>query len=126
MNDTLGLKDAVNVRILKCFVEVDPSDKVFAGFRSNINYPNFSRKLLENVLAEVPSITEIQFDAWPSVKKDGEMMRGLVEVALQQKKMVSWGPERGWNNDEDADLDEILLVKKMGGIVLSRGVAALA
>lgn len=123
VNDALGLKDAVKVRILKCFIEVDPTDKIFAGFRSDIFYEKFSRKLLEEILVELPSLTEIQFDAYPSVKKDGAMVRGLVEVALQHNKLISWGPERGWNNDEGADLEEILLVKKMGEVVLSRGVA---
>jgi len=126
VNDALGLKDAVHVRVLKCMVEVDTTDDIFAGFRSGVNYEKFGRKLLEEVLSQVPSITEVQFDAWPSVKKDGAMMCGLIQAALQQNKMVSWGPERGWNNDEDAGLEEILLVKKMGGIVLSRGAAVLA
>lgn len=104
VNEALGLRDAVNVRILKCFVEVDPSDSVFAGFRRGIDYGQFSRTLLTEVLDEVPSVAEIQFDAWPSVKKDGDMMRGLIETARQQKKLISWGKEKGWSDEEDADL----------------------
>lgn len=126
VNEALGLKDAVNVRKLKCFVEVDPSDNVFAGFRRGIDYGKFSRNLLDEVLIEVPSITEIQFDAWPSVKKDGDMLCGLIEVALKHEKMISWGKEKGWTDDGDADLAEISLVKKMGGVVLNRAVAVLA
>jgi len=124
VNDALGLKDTVNVRILKCFVEIDPTDNsIFPGFGFDNFYEKFSRKLLADVLMAVPSITEIQFDGYSSVKKTGLMMRGLIEVALQHKKLVTWGPERGWSNDEDASLDEILLVKQMGGLVLSRGFA---
>jgi len=127
VNDALGLKDAVNVRILKCFIELDPSDNMFSGFRWSINYPRFCRKLLEEILAEVPSISEIQFDAYSSVKKNGAMMRELLEVARNHVNLVSWGLERGWDDeDEDDGIDEKLLVKELGGLSLSRGVTALA
>jgi hypothetical protein len=101
VNEALGLKDAGSVRILKVLVEIDTSDPIFKGFRRGDDgyYENFSRNLLNQVLESTPSIVEIQFDAYPSVRPDGKMMKALLGVAYEHKKMVSWGPERGWKHD---------------------------
>jgi hypothetical protein len=104
VNDALGLQDASNVRSLNVFVEVDTSDPIFKGFRRDDDgfYERFSRDLLDNVLMCVPSIIEIQFDAYPSVRRNGAMMRGLLEIAKKHKRYISWGPERGWNENEES------------------------
>ncbi|PNY24254.1 Uncharacterized protein TCAP_05809 [Tolypocladium capitatum] len=103
VNDALGLKDCVNVRKLNVFVECDPSDGVFKGFRRSEGfYEGFSRRLLASVIDELPAVGVIEFDAWSSVKKSGDMMRGLLDVATQSKRLIRWGPERGWTDtDED-------------------------
>jgi hypothetical protein len=102
VNDTLGLQDATSVRLLAVFVEVDTSDPVFKGFRREEDgfYERFSRDLLVKVLMSVPSIIEVQFDAYPSFRRDGDMMRGLLGVANKYKTLVSCGPERGWNGQQ--------------------------
>ena len=104
INDALGLQDATSVRLLAVFIEVDTSDPIFKGFRREEDgfYERFSRDLLDEVLISVPSIIEVQFDAYPSVQKDGDMMRGLLGIANKYKKLVSWGPERGWNEHQEA------------------------
>lgn len=104
VNDALGLQDTTSVRVLTVFVEVDTSDPIFKGFRREEDgfYERFSRDLLEKVLMSVPSIIEVQFDAYPSVRRDGDMMRGLLGVANKCEKLVSWGPERGWNEQQEA------------------------
>lgn len=92
------------MRTLKIFVECDPSDAVFNGFRAGDGfYEGFCRDLLEGVLGEVKAIEKVEFDAWSSVKRSGDMMRGLAEVVDRWGKVVGWGPERGWglNGDED-------------------------
>jgi len=67
--------------------------------------------LLDDVLSSVPSIANVQFDAWTSVMKDGPMMRSLLGVANKYKKMISWGPERGWNDEKNEDWMESLIAK---------------
>jgi hypothetical protein len=102
VNDALGLQDTVSVRLLAVFVEVDTSDPIFKGFRRDEDgfYEKFSRDLLNQVLISVPSILEVQFDAYPSVREEGDMMRGLLAAANKHKKLISWGPERGWNEQQ--------------------------
>lgn len=106
VNPALGLADCVNLQFLTVFVECDPSDGVFNGFRrADGFYEGFSRTLLGNVLAEIPHLTRVYFDAWTSVKKTGAMMKALFEVTATQGKKICWGPERGWtdtNEMEDA------------------------
>jgi hypothetical protein len=95
----LGLQDATSVRLLAVFVEVDTSDPIFKGFRRDEDgfYEIFSRNLLDDVLTSVPSIGEVQFDAYPSVRQNGAMMKGLLDIVNKHGKHISWGPERDWN-----------------------------
>ncbi|KAL3958212.1 hypothetical protein ACCO45_006374 [Purpureocillium lilacinum] len=93
VNDALGLKDCVNVRKLSVFVECDPSDGVFKGFRRSEGfYEGFSRKLLASVAETLPHLAVIEFDSWSSVKKSGAMMQGLLDVAAQTGRLIRWGP----------------------------------
>ncbi|KAK2601801.1 hypothetical protein QQS21_004685 [Conoideocrella luteorostrata] len=99
VNEALGLRDCVNVRKLTVYVECDPSDSTFKGFRRSEGfYEDFSARLLTSVLAELPELSTIEFDAFPSVKKTGDMMRGLLDVAAESKRLIQWGPERGWTD----------------------------
>lgn len=113
VNPALGLVDCQNVRVLKIFVECDPSDGIFKGFRhSDGFYEKFSQDLLRAVLLGVASIKVVEIDAWSSVKREGDMIRGLLQVVRQFKdKAIAWGPERGWDADEDGKdwLDVTLL-----------------
>lgn len=107
VNDALGLKDCINVRKLTVFVECDPSDGVFNGFRHSEGfYESFSRKLLSSVVSAMPALQLIEFDAWSSVKKGGAMMHGLLDVAEESKRLIRWGPLRGWT-DEMGDDDSV-------------------
>ncbi|KAJ9155823.1 3 exoribonuclease family protein [Coniochaeta hoffmannii] len=102
VNPALGLKDCANVRYLTVFVECDPSDGVFKGFRrADGFYEMFSRNLLEKVLAELPQVDRVFFDAWSSVKKSGSMMRTLFDTAVSQGRKICYGPERGWSEQDD-------------------------
>ncbi|RDA82470.1 hypothetical protein CP532_0416 [Ophiocordyceps camponoti-leonardi (nom. inval.)] len=102
VNDALGLHDCVHVQKLRVFVECDPSDGVFKGFRRSENfYESFSRNLLAAVIDALPAVRCVEFDAWSSVKKSGAMMRSLVDVAAQSKLLIRWGPERGWTDADD-------------------------
>ncbi|PBP22984.1 hypothetical protein BUE80_DR006112 [Diplocarpon rosae] len=125
VNDALGLQDCINVKVLKVFVECDPSDAIFAGFRKSEGfYERFSAGLLEAVLQEIPSIQVVEFDAYTSVSRTGAMMSGLREVVARYDKIVAWGAERGWDTESDQVwLDAILM---HGSGKLSKSVAVSA
>jgi len=104
VNPALGITDCVNVRKLTVFVECDPSDGIFNGFRrSDGFYEGFSCDLLRDVLKELPHLDRVHFDAWTSVKKSGAMMRGLFDLTTQQGRKICWGPERGWTDFDGED-----------------------
>jgi len=125
VNDALGLIDCTSVRVLKVFVEVDPSDGIFKGFRAGEGfYERFSQGLLKDVLKGVPTIEVVEFDAWPSVKRDGDMMRGLGEMITHFNKVVGWGPERGWEIESDQSWLNAMLSHDGGK--LSKSVAVFA
>lgn len=99
VNDALGLKECVSVRRVKVFVECDPSNDMFRGFRhSDGFYENFSRNLLTGVLAELPHCETVEFDANPSVRKTGAMMRSLLGAISEFNLRIAWGPEKGWDD----------------------------
>lgn len=102
VNPALGLSDCINVRRLTVFVECDPSDNVFKGFRKADGfYEKFSQQLLDDVLGQLPLLDRVHFDAWSSVKKSGAMIGGLLEVATARGKRICWGPEREWNDHDE-------------------------
>ncbi|KAB5578888.1 hypothetical protein GE09DRAFT_563413 [Coniochaeta sp. 2T2.1] len=104
VNPALGLADCVSVRYLTVFVECDPSDGTFNGFRrADGFYEGFSRSLLEKVLAELPHVDRVYFDAWTSVKKSGNMMRCLFETTASLGLKICFGSERGWTEQDEED-----------------------
>ncbi|KAB8069988.1 hypothetical protein BDV29DRAFT_41820 [Aspergillus leporis] len=101
----LGLEEMVRVRTFKVFIEVDPSHPVFEGFRiSKDFYTDFSGELLHQVLSRLPNLDHVEFDGWPSVRKNGALMQRLINETKAARKKIAWGPERGWT---DFDEDEI-------------------
>jgi hypothetical protein len=107
VNDALGLKGCVNVRRVKVFVECDPSNDIFKGFRrSDGFYEKFSQDLLEGVLNEMPWCKVVEFDANPSVKKSGAMMTGLLSITTKMCCKLAWGPEKGWDDGEEPEKPE--------------------
>ncbi|KAL5345416.1 hypothetical protein ACLOAV_009787 [Pseudogymnoascus australis] len=115
VTESLGLKDATNVRMLKVMVQVDTSDPMFIGYRArgldDSFYEDFSKALLENILVAVPSINEVQLDAWPSIQKEGPMISGLMGVVKQHRKVISWGPERGWSKEKGKDVIDLAIAR---------------
>jgi len=127
VNDALGLTDCTSVRVLKIFVECDPSDAIFKGFRKSEGfYEEFSASLLDEIMKRVPNIKMVEFDANTSVKRTGDMMSRLEEVlAKYEGKAVEWVPERGWEK-ENAQLWFDALLIHAASQRLSKTVAALA
>jgi len=122
VNDALKLGECVNVRKLTVFVECDPSDGIFNGFRRFDGfYEGFSCNLLIDVLKEMPLVDRIYFDAFPSVKKSGAMMRGLLEVVASRGIKICWGPEKGWTDHDDEPKGAGLYSSTELGLPLSSG-----
>lgn len=100
----LGLSDCVNVRRLHVYIEIDPSDKIFSGYRKASGfYEKFCQDLLDDILKGLPNVQKVQFDAHPSVKKKGDMARGLLETAVANQRTICWGPCRGWTDGEEEE-----------------------
>lgn len=99
MDERLALKDALKLRVLKIFVQCDPaSDPIFEGFRIGQDfYTEFSVALVRTLASQVPSLTEIEFDAWSPVKKSSPLMHGLLNEVKSLNKRILWGPERKWD-----------------------------
>ncbi|KAL9131572.1 MAG: hypothetical protein Q9217_000529 [Psora testacea] len=82
VHNGLCLEEMENVRIVKVFIEVDPSQDIFHGFREGKTYyTEFSRHLLAGVMQRLPSLQGVEFDGWPSVRmRGGTLMDSLAQV----------------------------------------------
>ncbi|KAH8723780.1 hypothetical protein GQ44DRAFT_760769 [Phaeosphaeriaceae sp. PMI808] len=110
VDSRLGLAAVTRIYRLQIFIELDPaSSEIFSGFCVGDNfYTEYCVGLLRNLLAQIPSISEVEFDAYPSVSKDTPLLLGLkAETKLNQKK-IGWGPERGWDKIVDGDLAGVM------------------
>ncbi|RWA09105.1 hypothetical protein EKO27_g6003 [Xylaria grammica] len=104
VNPALGLNQCVNVVKLTVFVECDPGNDIFKGFRQPGGfYEAFSKKLLTGILEEMPWVQRVEFDAWPSVKKSGALMAGLIDLITSRSLKITWGPERGWTDAAEVE-----------------------
>lgn len=103
MDDRLGLEEMVAVRTVKVFVECDPSHEIFNGFRIDRDFfTDFSGGLLKDVLQRFPSVILVELDGWPAVKREGPLVKRLLEVARNAGVRVS---EVGGKEDDDEDQD---------------------
>lgn len=102
------------VHKLAVFVEFDPEcSDVFQGVRVGTNfYTEFCVGLTRSLLAQLPSVGTVEFDAYPSVSKESPLLKGLVAETKLNQKRIAWGPERNWDAIVDGDLAGVL--GKMG------------
>lgn len=111
VNNGLGLEDMACARTLKVYIQCDPSHPVFEGFRvSKDYYTEFAGKLMQQILARLPNLAQVEFDGYPSVQKKGPLMTRLLEETRAANKKVLWGPERGWSNSSDDQHVDVLEV----------------
>ena len=110
LDSRLGLADLEKAKFLRVFVECDPaSDEIFQGFRvAEDFYTKFCVNLLCGLMFQVASLGDIEFDAYPSVKKSSPLLRSLLEAAEEEHKRILWGPERGWDKIVDINLVNVL------------------
>lgn len=102
----LGLEEMEAVRRVKVFVECDPSHEIFNGFRIDRDFfTGFSGGLLEEVLRRLPGVVQVELDGWPSVKREGPLVKRLLEVARNAGVRVL---ETGGNDEnQDVSIDRV-------------------
>lgn len=120
VNRGLGLEDMACARTLKVFVQCDPSHPVFEGFRiSRDYYTQFAGELMQQILARLPNLVQVEFDGYPSVQRKGALMTRLLGETRAARKKILWGPDRGWSNlyDDDAEnVDELVPYEQGNGL----------
>lgn len=98
---SLGLEQMDNLQTLRIFIECDPSHPIFEGFRiSKEFYTDFSGAILKNMLKRLPNLVNVEFDGYPSVHKNGDLMRRLLRETRAANKKIMWGPQRGWTDSD--------------------------
>lgn len=97
VNEALALGDATSLRRLRVFVEFDPAcSDIFRGFRvSDSFFTDFCVALLRDVLYAGESIDEIEFDGYPSVRRDSPLVTALLcEVQATDRRIgISWSAQ---------------------------------
>lgn len=90
VTDRLALEDISAVRKLMVFVECDPSHDIFKGFRpAHDFFTNFAGNILMEILRRLPSLGEVQFDGYPSVSRDGPLMKRLIDEVKRSEKKIT-------------------------------------
>lgn len=116
---SLGLQDCTGLKVLKIFVQCDPSDTHFNGFRGKNadedTYKWFCIDLLRGILQQVPRLKVVEIDAFPGIKQSAPLIVALRETIEHAGKKLIWGPLRGW--EHDAGMND--LQKAMAGMGLA-------
>ena len=74
-------------------------------------------------MEQVKSVEVVEFDAWESVKRDGDMVVRMKAVAQGEGKKIAWGPERGWRNEVEGEKGRVwadAVVGHGGGLVRTK------
>lgn len=120
---SLGLVDCTKMRTLKIFVEIDPSDDVFNGFRgknaTEDTYKWFCVDLLRGLLIQVPSLETVEMDAWPGIKKHAPLVMALKRTVEEHNRRLVWGPLRGFENEEQQERG----LTELGSAMASLGIS---
>ena len=112
MDGRLGLEEMEAVRTVKVFVECDPSHEIFNGFRIDRDFfTGFSGSLLEHVLRRLPSVLQVELDGWPSVKREGPLVKRLLEVT--RKAGVRIAEIGGKEDDADQEFSTCRALRRL-------------
>jgi hypothetical protein len=97
-----GIKDCTSLRRLKVFVELDPEDSSICRewMATRTSYTDFSVHCLTQLL-DATAIREVTFDGFPSVHKNGPLLRTLREACHEKSVKISYGLYRGWAREKD-------------------------
>lgn len=116
VDERLGLEEMEAVRTVKVFVECDPSHDVFSGFRIDRDFfTGFAGRLLEGVLRRLPSVRQVELDGWPSVQREGPLVKRLLEVARNAGvRILEVGAKEG------DDVDQDFLIRRARGMMRTK------
>ena len=105
VNDRLGLSDCTALKLLKVFIELDPESSSICRewMAGRSSYTDFSTRNLLDVINAAPTISEVRFDGFPSVQKNGPLMNALLAVCISRRLKISYGPIRGWTDCTEDD-----------------------
>lgn len=116
-----GLKDCKNLRTLKIFIELDPAsnpiNREWLKYRSL--YTDFCVPLVAKLYDDVPTLSDVIFDGYPSVEQDGDLMTAFLAQAREAGKRVSYGPERGWSTESLRTLELAKVERQLSELSLS-------
>ncbi len=85
----LGLDEMINVRTLKVFVKCDLPHDFIRGIRKGRDrYTGLSADLFEQNIEQLPALSSVEFDGWPSVMWEDSLMKRMIEVVKEHGKTV--------------------------------------
>jgi hypothetical protein len=103
-----------SVQVLQLFVEIDPSNPVFAKFRvSDGFYTEFCGGLLRDVLKAMPRLKIVQISGRPSVQMDGPLVSRLRREVEAQRRVLRWGEMGGGISVEEKTAELAHAVKRV-------------
>ncbi|TLD30062.1 hypothetical protein E2P81_ATG06715 [Venturia nashicola] len=105
----MGLAKCTALKQLKIFAELDPENSEICKqwMRNHQSYTAFSKELMVKILTTAPNITEVWFDGFPSVLKDGPLVSTLLAEANRLGKRITFGPLRGWDKPQAQHLIDV-------------------
>jgi len=94
---------------------------MFRGFRKEDPrfYTDFSLDLLRGLMADLPTITEIEFDAFEAVSKSCELLQSLLSEAGAARKRIVWGTEKDWDAPEEEAFDMVKLQNALAALTVN-------
>jgi hypothetical protein len=98
VDSRLGLASTTRVYKLRIFVAFDPaSHPTFGGvMEGRTHYTEYCVALVRALLAQIPSVSEVEFDAYPEVTTSSPLLMGLMDEAKLNQKKITWGDEGSW------------------------------
>lgn len=123
-NKRLRLNDCTDrVWRLVVFLECDPSDAIFTGFRKADGfYSAFCTRLLRDVLATLNNVREVRFEGWPSVRKASSPLLQQLEKVVEEEEhgqramgsiKTSW--DESLLRPPEPEVDPASLARRQGG-----------
>lgn len=56
-------------------------------------------------MERLPVLETVEYDAYPSVDRNGALMTRLIDETMKGKKRIVWGRERNWGDSLDDKLE---------------------
>ncbi|KAE9981338.1 hypothetical protein BLS_007589 [Venturia inaequalis] len=123
LTSRMGLAKCTALKQLKIFAELDPENSEICKqwMRNHKSYTDFSKELVVKILTAAPNITEVWFDGFPSVLKDGPLVSTLVAEADSLGKRVTFGSLRGWDKPQAQHLVDVeALLRETSAMALTQ------